>query len=361
MTLESAAGATTIATMPTCITGRRLNNIAELRLLFAASVVLSHAATLLGDEGYRLLRTVLNSEAAVQGFFILSGYLVCGSYARIQHPAAFYRRRFLRIYPAYAAAVVILTAASLLQSRMQDVSVAWSELPRYFVANLLTLNFFKPTIDGMFADNAFQAVNGALWSIKVEIMFYAILPVVYALARRWTFLTVSMALVVAGVLWWPLLRVVGDWFGYTPPLSLKFQLPGQIHFFGLGIALFANADGSITRGGLTLVCAVGIGLLMLVAQTEDAVHVLALVTLVGGISRLPQVRDMFGKQDISFGIYLCHFPIIQMLLAGGAAKWPFALYLATVCVLAIGYGLLSWNLIERPVLAIRRKPRRENL
>lgn len=334
---------------------RQLRNIAELRLLFAASVVLSHAAALLGDDRHRSLRTLLNSEAAVQGFFILSGYLVCGSYARIQSPIAFYRRRLLRIYPAYAAAVLIFIALALTQATALGATVAWAQVPRYLVANLTTLNFIAPTIDGLFAANAMDAVNGALWSIKVELMFYALLPLLYWAARRTSFLLVTTLLVIGGVLWWPALQALGAWREMSFPLSLKFQLPGQIHFFGLGMALFAVSVGAMSRVSAGIVAALAIALSLASAGVSDAIHIAALFVLVGGVSRLPQVRDVFGGQDISFGIYLCHFPIIQILLAGGAGGWPFGLYLATVCVLAIAYGVASWRLVERPALALTRR------
>ena len=198
------------------------------------------------------------------------------------------------------------------------------------------------------------AVNGALWSIKVELMFYAVLPLLYWGARRTSFFLVSLLLVAGGVLWWPALHGAGVWMGHAIPVSMKFQLPGQIHFFGLGMALFAVSAGAMSRAGLVTVGASAIGLLLFLGESGDALHVAVLVVLVGGMSWLPQVRDVFAGQDISFGIYLCHFPIIQMLLAGGAGEWPFELYLATVVVLAVAYGLASWRWIERPALTLSR-------
>jgi peptidoglycan/LPS O-acetylase OafA/YrhL len=149
--------------------GARLRNVTELRLLFAASVMLSHAALLAAGDAHRLLRTILNSEAAVQAFFILSGYLVCGSYGRLRDPLQFYTRRVLRIYPAYLVAVLLFLALGLGQAMILGNAVAWGDLPRYLIANLTTLNFLQPTVGGVFASNLQPMINGALWSIKVEL------------------------------------------------------------------------------------------------------------------------------------------------------------------------------------------------
>jgi peptidoglycan/LPS O-acetylase OafA/YrhL len=356
LTIESttvpAADATTA---PAGRAGLRLNNIAELRLLFAACVVLSHAVQLARARDFDLIRVVLNSEVAVQGFFILSGYLVFGSYERIHDALSFYRRRIARIYPAYFVAVVLFLGLVLLQAHLLGARFAWSEVGRYLAANLTTLNFLKPSIGGVFDGNAAQAVNGALWSIKVELMFYALVPVFFAIAERTSFIAVSVALIVAGIVWWPLLAAVGAHTGIGVPEELRNQLPGQLQFFGLGIALFAFSRGKLGLLGLSAIVAMALVLLVILADLRSAANVLGLVTVIGFLSSARSMNSVFSKTDISYGIYLCHFPIIQMLLASGAAAWPFGAYLGVILVVVPVYGLLSWNLIERPSLELNKR------
>ena len=88
---------------------------------------------------------------------------------------------------------------------------------------------------------------------------------------------------------------------------------------------------------------------------REALHALGLVAVIGAVTALPQGYDWVKGNDISYGIYLCHFPIIQLLLNGGAQHWPFLLYLASVVTLAIAYGFLSWIWIERPTLGGARR------
>lgn len=335
--------------------GLRLNNIAELRLLFAACVVISHAVQLAAASSYDILRIVLNSEVAVQGFFILSGYLVFGSYDRIRAPLTFYRRRIARIYPAYFVAVVLFLVLVLAQAATLGGAIDWEDVGPYLAFNLLTLNFLQPEIGGVFAGNSMAAINGALWSIKVELMFYACVPPLFALAARTSHTALALALIVIGSAWRPVVELVGAQLGLGPLEPLWNQLPGQLHYFGLGIALFAFSKGHLSLSQLLAILGFALALVLVLAGVRSAANVLGLVAVIGVLSSAPALGTVFAETDISYGIYLCHFPLIQMLLAGGAGDWPFALYFAAIIVIVPIYGLLSWRLIERPALALGKR------
>ena len=335
----------------------RLNNISELRLVFAACVVLSHTVQLAAAHQFDVIRVVMNSEVAVQGFFILSGYLVFGSYDRIRDPATFYIRRFLRIYPAYFVAVLLFLALALVQTALLGRGIAWDEVGPYLAANLATLNFLQPTIGGVFAGNLAQAINGALWSIKVEMMFYAAVPLLFGATRYVPMVVLALALVAFGVAWWPALSFLGEAWGGAVPESLRNQLPGQLHFFGLGVALFALSKGILRPAGLVAIVLFALVSLVAVGDAKAAAHALGLVTVIGVVSAMPKLNTIFARTDVSYGVYLCHFPIIQMLLASGAASWPFWLYLAAIVAPVAVYGIASWVLIERPALAFSRRSR----
>ena len=335
----------------------RLNNIAELRLLFASFVVLSHSVQLAGASHLDVIRIIMNSEVAVQGFFILSGYLVFGSYDRIRDARTFYQRRFLRIYPAYLVAVLFFLTLGVVQALVIGQGVRWMDLGPYLAANLTTLNFLYPTVGGVFSGNSLNVINGALWSIKVELMFYALVPFLYAFAVRYPIGLLAGLLIAGGAIWWPALLLLGDALGTAVPLSFKYQVPGQLHFFGLGIALFAHSKGRISTAALGGLTAFAVLFLLILGLTREALHALGLVTVIGAISSLPKMKDFFGRNDISYGVYLSHFPTIQLLLAAGAGQWPFLWFIATVVSLAGLYGYLSWQFIERPALSWSRKAR----
>lgn len=339
------------------VASAKLNNIAELRLFFALCVVVAHTIQLAGFTQYDILRKILSSEVAVQAFFILSGFLVMGSYARSPGVADFYYRRLLRIYPGYAVAVLFFLALCLLQAQIQGHAVVRAEILRYLWANLSLLNFFQPTLGGVFESSAYREINGALWTIKLEVMFYALVPLLHACAQRWSLRHTAVMLMVVGLGWRPLLDLLQHQLGLSMHPSLAHQLPGQLHFFALGILLFDVSRQPGRASGNALVALAGVALAFGMGQwgmgqPRLALQMLLLLVFIHLVTRLPQARTPLGKTDLSYGVYLSHFPIVQLLVGTVVWQWGAEAFLLLVLALASAYALLSWRYIEQPALRL---------
>lgn len=328
----------------------RFRNLTELRLSFALCVVVAHTIQLAGFDELYWFRSVFSTEVAVQGFFILSGFLVLGSYQRSCGLREFYTRRAARIFPAYVMTVLLFFAAICIQhGRVPDNST------RYVFANLSLLNFVAPSLEGVFTGNLYPEVNGALWTIKVEVMFYAVLPALAWAIRRWNGLVVAVALMGAGILWRPLLDLLGAWRGVPLHPSLVHQLPGQLHFFAIGFLLWELARGARLRAA-ALVLAFGVSLACIVGQWQLALQMTGLFAFIYVLINAPQLGRAEGGDDISYGVYLSHFPIVQILAATGVAQLlPHIAFIGTVVTLALMYGFASWRLVEQPALALVAK------
>jgi peptidoglycan/LPS O-acetylase OafA/YrhL len=332
--------------------GLRLSNISELRLFFALSVLVSHTIQLAGFSRYDIWRHILSSEVAVQGFFILSGFLVLGSYARHPRQGDFYLRRLLRIYPGYAVAVLVFLALCLTEAASHAQLPTAAQVLRYLVSNLLLLNFLQPGLDGVFSGNAYHEINGALWTIKLEVMFYALVPLLYRIGRRWSFRTLGIGLIVIGLAWRPALALIEAALGHGLHPSLAYQLPGQLHFFGLGVLLCdASRQRSQAVGNLGVLLA-AVAAALAIGDGRLAAQMLLLSSFIYAITRLPQWPTPFERHDLSYGVYLCHFPIIQLLIAFGLAGQGILVFLATTLGLASLYALASWRWIESPALRL---------
>jgi peptidoglycan/LPS O-acetylase OafA/YrhL len=174
-----------MALSPSAPLGRD-NSFTFLRLFFALAVVFGHSYVLggFGAEPLTLLTggVISGREIAVQGFFVLSGFLIAKSLAENPSLWRFACHRAFRILPAYwvyLCGMVFVLAPLMLALRWPD---------RFGYAQLLTLgplpawNYFLKNwalqaqefgIAPLFSDNPERFnVNGSLWSVHHEATLY---------------------------------------------------------------------------------------------------------------------------------------------------------------------------------------------
>ena len=119
----------------------------------------------------------LSGTIGVEIFFVISGFLITMSYEQTHDIRLYFSKRFRRILPAYTFVVVMSGFGLALLTKLpvtEYLSLSWL---KYLVSNLLFLNFLQPTLPGVFENNPVSAVNGALWTLKIEMMFYLTLPI----------------------------------------------------------------------------------------------------------------------------------------------------------------------------------------
>jgi peptidoglycan/LPS O-acetylase OafA/YrhL len=135
-------------------------------------------------------------------------------------------------------------------------------------------------------------------------------------------------------------------------LVLQRQLPGQLGFFLAGAACYYYADAIATRWRWVVPAA---AIALVAGQYWWPLAVLALPAAIGALVVYVALgmRHLgnFGKYgDLSYGIYILHFPVIQWLVSIGLYREsPFgALAVTIVVVLALAFA--SWHLVEKPFL-----------
>lgn len=329
---------------------RQKNNFDLLRFVLASTVFLVHAHVLSGRHELALLSRYLSAEVAVEAFFVVSGYLIFRSYESSASLADYSGKRFRRIYPAYAAVILVCATAGafLTQFSLSEYfSLSWM---KYVVANLLFLNFVAPTLPGVFIGNALEAVNGALWTLKIEVSFYLMVPLFVCFFRRYGTLRVLAALYAGSVVYYAVMTAAAAHAGQPLLDMLARQLPGQLAFFLSG-AVFHYFEAPLRKWFLPGAVA---SLLILVIEPPFVMPVLepiclGFVVLYFAIG----LRSLgnFGRfGDFSYGIYIIHFPVIQTLVwLGLFDRNPFgALGISAALVLLAAF--LSWHLIEKPFL-----------
>jgi peptidoglycan/LPS O-acetylase OafA/YrhL len=309
----------------------------------------AHSVQLAALDDWFVLRRIFSSEVAVQAFFVLSGLLVFGSYSRSPSIGDFYFRRFLRIYPAYAVGVLIFAGLVLGTEWLRGRSLAFGELPRYLAANLSLLNFIQPGIGGAFATNPLSEINGALWTIKVEVGFYLLVPLLWWVGMRVSTPMLVLVMGVIGIGWRPLIdMLVGG--GIPVHRSLAHQLPGQLHFFAVGVMLY----DCLTTKRFRLPYVAFLVLIPMVAALSMQWRACTIMLLTAAIVllavRLPSAPWRM-RVDLSYGIYLAHFPILQMLVSWHDWRGASGLAIIPIGLLGAGaYAMLSWHFLERPAI-----------
>lgn len=267
----------------------RIVGLDEFRLALALVVALFHAQVLAGEQP--ILPWLLSPFFAVSAFFILSGFLIFRTLDRPQKLTSYLTSRFLRIYPAYA--VVVLVSAAVFAPQTNASSI------RYVFANLALVNFIAPGMAGVFEGNPESAINGSLWTIKIEVAFYLLAPLIAWVGHRCGAVKVLAVSAIASALW----LATFVWLGEA---RSAYQMPGQVVFFCIG------------------------GLIHHATRTRI----------------MPRAT---GSQnpDLSYGLYLCHYPIIQALVASDVHHTSY--YLPAAFALSLAGAALIWFLVERPV------------
>jgi peptidoglycan/LPS O-acetylase OafA/YrhL len=341
---------------PTAVTARlKENNFDALRLIFAGMVVVFHMGILSQVPALHWLERYISSTFAVQAFFFVSGFLVFMSCERSKSLKDYAAKRFWRIAPAY---VLVVTAAALLLASLSTLTpLDYFSSPgfrSYLFYNLLLSNFSAPDLPGVFAGNHEQAINGSLWTIKIEVAFYIAVPLVVWAVRRFGVLKTLTTVFVLSSAWKLGFLLLHETTGKELYFKLSKQLPGQLAFFvGGALAYYRTREGKSPPP-------VSVGLIGILAYAttdglfHEAVAPFAVTAIVYWLSvGIPWVVNAGKHGDFSYGLYLYHFPIVQTLIALGVYQqhpWPTAIgVLAGTIVLSV----LSWHLYEKRFLRHR--------
>jgi peptidoglycan/LPS O-acetylase OafA/YrhL len=329
------------------------NSFGVVRLALAFMVLVSHAYFLkIGTTAAEPLITWTGytlGQHAVQDFFVLSGLLVAQSLMRARAVTHFALARALRIFPGLI--VCVLVTAFFIGPLVSGLTP-----PAYFADGLLTKYLAKTVflvtgsapLPGVFTTNpASGAVNTSLWTLKYEVLCYAGLAALGALAiwsgRRTEVFCAAAAL-------WVVSMVL-----HRPALQVGSGLLDTIHyftlFFGAGVLAYAVRHRLWISGFVMIPLAIAAYTLRKTGLAEFAYAALMAygVCWIGSLS-FGAVTTFTRREDYSFGLYIYSMPISQLILHVHPTIGVFGLIVTTTC-LTLPLACLSWNLIEHPAIA----------
>lgn len=350
------------------------NNFDLLRLFAASQVVYLHSVFHLQLPRGGMLFDILSAFPGVTCFFIISGFLVSKSWLD-SSPAAYVIKRALRIYPALIANIAVLDLAMYLTGGFLQ-PVQWLKYPVHFILFAASASdYFADGINGVlfYGRGFFNGYpSGVLWTLTVELSFYAVLPIPLEIYRR---SKLAGAIVLAAMMIGSFLLDYGasEQFRAQHPL-LNVTVPFYFWIFGIGIAarmLWPWLD-RVVRNRMALWLPAYLVLDMIISMTVEMppggllyldtngaptmvtalrVCLLALALLSCAYS-FPRASRVLCGYDLSYAIYLYHMLVVTTLaslgVTGTAWLWP-VIYGASAAI-----AWLSWRYIEAPALRAKR-------
>jgi peptidoglycan/LPS O-acetylase OafA/YrhL len=328
--------------------GERQNNFLAFRFLFATLVMLSHAPEIIdGDRQREILTrifgTVSFGDVGVDGFFLISGYLITQSWESTNSLTVFLQKRLFRIAPGYLVAYAICVAAGVFVAADPAGYFGAIFSVHGVVASVRSITSLgMPFTPEVFAGQHYPTVNASMWTLQYEFECY----LAVALLGNIGLLHRAVLIPVAAVLMF-LSGIHAGEKNWAPETLLVFFCSG---------ALFYLCRGFVLRR-VWVLAVIGVMLAGLLFFQYFAVAALAVCggALLFAAVFAPSDKFLWINKlpDFSYGLYLYGWPAERFLVWYFPAASPWIVFVVAWPIAAC-CGLASWFAVEKPALALAK-------
>jgi peptidoglycan/LPS O-acetylase OafA/YrhL len=342
-----------------------------LRVSLALSIVTFHAFLQTGNNWVRETPLWFLEYALVPMFFALSGFLVTASGQRLSLKN-FLINRGLRITPALAVDIVF--CALIIGPLVTHLDLkSYFSGPKFWLYFLNITGWIHYYLPGVFEDHVNRRVNGALWTVPYEMICYLFISgliVFSALRSPRKVIVFTFGLIFLGSAY----EHTKHFFSFPSAVDdtvtflltsresqivtaflfgvIAFQLRRRIPY-SLPVFLFCVA--------VCVTASLGLHEWQIYRATSRTILLPAItyITIYLGLTDIP-LPGYFKKGDYSYGIYLYHDPILQLIitlfpvLCADTIRGVVFLFLLGVPAVLI-FAAFSWHVVEKPVLSLRKK------
>ncbi|PZF71427.1 acyltransferase family protein [Taibaiella soli] len=300
-------------------------------------------------------------------FFVISGYLISsiilseteqGHFSFID----FYKRRIKRIVPAYYALLIIVTIAAAFVYLSTDIMVTiWSPVIRGAV---FYNNHWFAALNTYFGTQNTENPFLHTWTLAVEMQFYLFLPLLLVFVKRKWLLPV-ISFLIAALLAYSTFKIFSG-----AKSIMYYSLLARMPEFLIGSLLsIGSANNTISRKYGLLMSCTGIALIVIscfcLSESSPFPGVLSLLPCGGAAllllspdntaKRILETRAMIYTGELSYAIYLWHWPIMAFFRYY-FVEYEFApAHLLYIIVLTSFLALLSFYGIEKPMRKVGNK------
>ncbi len=334
------------------------NNFDLIRLFAAAQVAISHAADWMHVPIPWL--SFLRYFPGVPIFFFISGYLIYQSYANITTPhrlRIFTTNRILRLFPALYVCIVFSLLLTYYSGYFSTVQITTTQWLTWLTTQFTFLQFFNPDFMRPYATGK---LNASLWTITVELQFYLLTPIIFFLFKNYKKISISLFLTFVA------LNTANSFLNpreSTLEKLFNVSFAPWIAMFALGAYVSTNKNLQDRLLKINILVPLGLYLvtyyIALEANlgTDNSINFISFVFLGWLVFKaaftIPTLSEsLLHKNDISYGIYIYHMPIVNFMIYKEMTQSY--VYLTMALLLSTLIALLSWRLVEKPALRLKK-------
>lgn len=345
------------------------NNFDLIRLVAAMQVCVMHVLHSLppplSTSPWLIPASVLSG---VPIFFFISGFLISRSFEKTGTVRDYARNRALRIFPALHVCVLVNLLMVAATGYFATVHVHFGSLLALYLAKTTFLQFYNPEFMRGFGDGV---LNGSLWTICVELQFYFLIPIIYRLfvygrSPRATNIALCLLIAVSLTCNRALYMGQGEFADQVLWKLARVSFVPWVYMFLTGMLVqrnFAFCIQFLRRNtvliALPLYLVVSFVLVRYYGFRIDngfspiMFFPLAAVTLICAYTAPWVARKVLKGQDISYGVYIYHAPLMDMFEYYGLTQslW----YILGTPLMTVVLASASWFLVERPALSHKRR------
>jgi peptidoglycan/LPS O-acetylase OafA/YrhL len=295
--------------------------------------------------------------------------LISRSFEKTNSITDYVRNRSLRIFPALHVCVLLNIIAVAVTGYFATVGAGFFDVLFLYLAKTTFFQFYNPDFMRQFGDGV---LNGSLWTICVELQFYLLTPVIYkaCVSARKTSTNLALLAIITGSLvcnrylyasqpdygdsnYWKIFRV-----SFLPWLYMFVcGMVVQINFSFFAKTLRSNLFVLALPGYIIFAYFMRKAGFRLENSVSPFIFIpLVMTVFIAAFSAPTLARKLLKGNDISYGIYIYHVPIMNMLLFYGFRES--VLWTSVTLAPTILCALVSWFMIERPSLAKKHKAAR---
>jgi peptidoglycan/LPS O-acetylase OafA/YrhL len=326
----------------------RNNRFTPIRLGLASAVMIEHAVIVTqgpAPSAPMAINTWSLSYAAVNAFFILSGFLIANSLEHRRDPFTYAASRFARLMPALVLLSVVAVFGVGPFVTALDPAAYWTSLQTWtFPFQVLAFLDTSQGPAGIFSTNPWAGEFSApLWTLRYEVIAYVVAALLFFTPLPWSRGAVLVYLI-AGSAFYMALKYL---WPEAPGLILASARLGSAFLIGMAVYLWRDrlpVAAWIGLAALPVWLALGAS-----APAELAMNVMIasiLFWIAFGRLGLPTGGAL---PDWSYGIYIWHYPVMQIVVHANPSASPWLVFALAAPVTA-GIAALSWRFVEKPAL-----------